>query len=156
MELKIGQKLEISHKEKLVCVEVISPHHFGYNKPLVGFNLNQQKDYTGISPTTLSQWLKGSKKGQSELFVNDISLPKVEHLQLPKSKHIYPVHFLPIYRDKTNCNEPYRLDKVVEISDFINLCFMIISYEKINHLNKYKIKGFLQWLISSNIENLAS
>jgi len=139
-----------------VYVEVISPHHFGYNKPLVGFNLNQQKDYTGLSPTILSQWLKGSKKGQSELFCNDISLPKVEQLQLPKSKHIYLVHFLPIYSDKSDSNEPYRVDKVVEIDNFINLCFMAICYEEINHFTKNKIRGFLQWLIGSNTENLAS
>jgi len=151
MELKIGQKLQVSYKGKFVYVEVISPHHFGYNKPLVGFNLNQQKDYTGLSPTTLTQWLKGAKKQDPDLFIDDVSVPKVEHLRLPKSKNIYPVHCLPIYSENSDSDEPYRVDKVVEIGDFIDLCFVAICDEEVNRSTKHNIRRFLQWFTVSGV-----
>lgn len=145
MELKIGQRLKVPYQDKVLSVEVISPHQFGYNKPSIGVNFSMQEKYTGLSSTTLTQWSKGAKKREPDLFIDDVTMPKIEHLRLPKSKNLYPVYSTPIYSNNPDSDEPYRVEKVIEISDFIDLCFTAICEEEINRSTKREIKKFLQW-----------
>lgn len=145
MELKAGQRLSVPYKDRVLCVEVISPHQFGFNKPSIGLNFNLLEKYSGLSSSTLLQWVKGAKKREPELFIDDITIAKIEHLRLPKSKQLYPVNCIPRYSDDSNIDEPYRVERVIEISDFIDLCFTAICDEEINRSTKHKVKQFLQW-----------
>ncbi len=145
MELKTGQRLRVPYQDRILWVEVISPHQFGYNKPSIGLNFSMQEKYTGLSSSTLLQWVRGAKKREPELFIDDITMPKIEHLRLPKSKILYPVNCIPCYANDPNINEPYRVERVIEISDFIDLCFTAICDEEINRRTKHKVKQFLQW-----------
>lgn len=146
MDLKIGQKIEIRYKDKIFPVVVINPHAFGHNRPSIGFNYSSQEKYAGLSHATLNQWVKGAKKLSPSLF-SEGDVKDIEHLKLPRSRMNYVVHPIPLYTENTTnqFEGGGKILKVIEISEFVDLCFNIICFEDVNPSTKKKIKDFLQW-----------
>lgn len=145
MDLKSGQRIDFKYQGRLLEVVVINPHAFGYNRPSIGLNYRMQERCAGLQHSTVSHWVKNTRFSNSEEFSNsDI----VEYLELPKSKKKYIVYHLPFDDKDQKSNMKNLINgyyKVIEASDFIELCFDVLAFEKISTENKFKIKDFLQW-----------
>lgn len=143
MDLKIGQKIEIRYNGHLLEGLIINPHAFGINRPSIGLGYRMQERCAGINHATLSNWAKGTKRQELNFLTEE---KVIEHLKLPRSGKKYAVLSLP-FGDKKIVNQDFNQDyyKVIEVSEFIDLCFNVAFFEDVSSRTKLKIKDFLQW-----------
>jgi len=145
MELHMGKRIEMKYKGELFEVVIINPHAFGSNKPSIGLGYRMQERRAGITHATLRNWLKMTREENCDDFHETDT---VQYLELPQSKKQFAVYHLPFDEADQKSGRGNLLNdyyKVIEASDFIDLCFNALAFEKLSPLTKNKIADFLRW-----------
>lgn len=162
MELQVGQRVNLNYKGRKFEAVIINPHAFGKNKPSMGVNFRMAGEHSGISSSKLTGWTHNTlNRNPDDFSETDI----VRYLELPVSKkrgskkrgskNRFTIHYLPFdendrklgYDNLTIKRDQNHAQNVIEVSEFIDLCFEVLSNEDIELAaeKKEQIADFLKW-----------
>lgn len=147
MELRVGQRLKLKYKGREFEAVIINPHAFGQNRPSVGFSFRMGERCAGINHETLTGWARTTRNGNPDEFSSNDT---VQYLELPHNKKRFAVYQLPFDEDDQKLGRGNLINdyhKVVEASEFIDLCFEALTYSKLNPVTRDKVKEFLKWFV---------
>jgi Helix-turn-helix domain of resolvase len=145
MELRAGQRLNLKYKGRALEAIIINPHAFGHNKPSIGLNFSMGERCAGITHNKFVQWTRKTRSKNPEDFADTDT---VQYFELPQSKKQFAIHHLPF--DESDYKLGYgnltiNYHKVIEASEFIDLCFEVLTHIKLPYQSKEKLKDFLKW-----------
>lgn len=145
MELRPGQRLNLRYKNRKFEAIIINPHAFGHNKPSIGLNFRMSNEYAGITYKQLAKWTRKTRnENPGDFHSTDI----IEYFELPRNKKRFAVCHLPFDEDDNkqgygNLTNNYH--KVIEVSEFIDLAFELLTGVRLSPGVQDKVKDFLKW-----------
>lgn len=145
MDLRVGQRLNLKYKGRDFEAIIINPHAFGRNKPSIGLNLRMGERCAGITHDKLVQWTRKTRSKNPDDFADTDT---IQYFELPQSKKQFAIYHLPFDENDYKLgygNLTINYHKVIEASEFIDLCFEVLTYVKLPYSAREKLKDFLKW-----------
>jgi DNA-binding CsgD family transcriptional regulator len=147
VELRVGQRLNLKYKGREFEAIIINPHAFGPNKPSIGLSFRMGERCAGITHQTLAEWLRNTRNENPDNFSDSDT---VQYFELPHNKNQFAIYRLPFDESdyklgRGNLVNDYH--KVIEASEFIDLCFEALTYSKLSAGTREKLKNFLKWFV---------
>jgi len=145
MDLRQGKRLNMTYKNRTFEAIIINPHAFGHDKPSIGLNFRMAEKYTGLTYKKLTQWTKKTRdQNPSDFASTDV----VQYFELPNNNNRFAIHYLPFDEDYYKLgygNLTINHHNVIEVSDFIDLCFELLTVRRLPNGTQEKMKDFLKW-----------
>lgn len=145
MDLRPGQRLNMKYQNRSFEAIIMNPHAFGHNKPSIGLNFRMAEKYTGLTYKKLTKWTKKTRdQNPSDFASTDV----VQYFEVPNNKKRFTIHHLPFDEDdykRGYGNLTINHHNVIEVSEFIDLCFELLTVRNLPKETQEKMKDFLKW-----------